>query len=262
MSEMPTIYLKDYKKPSYEVSVLNLTFDIYDDYVLVINDAKFKKINDEPLVLSGVDLELLSLKVNDEDYSDYELSDNNLILKNLPAEFALTIETKIFPENNHTGEGLYRSGNIYCTQCEAEGFRRLTYFMDRPDVMTKYTTTIIADKKRFPVLLSNGNQVKSKDLEAGRHLASWEDPFKKPSYLFALVAGDLACVSDTYRTKSGKNVKLEIFVDHGNESKVPHAMDSLKNSMKWDEERFRLEYDLDIYMIVAVDSFNMWGDGK
>ena len=254
---MQTIYLKDYKKPSYRLSDLELNFDIYDDYVIVDSLAHYTQEVAEDLILYGVDLELESLKVNDTNYTDYSLDKDQLILKNLPKEFVLEIQTKIYPEKNHTGEGLYRSGDIYCTQCEAEGFRRITYFMDRPDVMTKYKTIIRADKKRFPILLSNGNMVESKDLENGRHSAIWEDPFNKPSYLFALVAGDLAVVCDSYKTKSGRDVKLEIFVDHGNENKVPHAMESLKNSMKWDEDRFRLEYDLDIYMIVAVDSFNM-----
>ena len=169
----------------------------------------------------------------------------------------LTITTKIYPHLNKALEGLYVSDGIFCTQNEAEGFRRITYFLDRPDVMSQYTTTIKADQRSCPVLLSNGNCIDKGDLEDYRHFATWEDPFPKPCYLYALVAGDLAKVSDTYTTKSGREVVLEIFVDKGNEDQCDHAMISLKKSMQWDEETYNLEYDLDIYMIVAVDAFNM-----
>ena len=185
------------------------------------------------------------------------MSEKGLKIKNLPQSFTLVIENQINPKDNTILEGLYASGDILCTQNEPEGFRRITYFLDRPDVMAKYTTKIIADKKRFPVLLSNGNPIDKGELENGKHFVTWEDPFAKPSYLYALVAGDLGVVEDKYTTKSGREVLLQIFCDKGNEDKCSHAMQSLKKSMKWDEERFGLEYDLDIYMIVAVDSFNM-----
>lgn len=167
------------------------------------------------------------------------------------------IETEINPEANSSLEGLYLSDGAYCTQCEAEGFRRITYYLDRPDVLAKFTTKITADKASFPFLLSNGNKIGEGELENGRHWVQWEDPYAKPSYLFALVAGDFDLLEDTFTTKSGREVALQIFVDKGNLNRAPHAMTSLKNSMKWDEERFGLEYDLDIYMIVAVDFFNM-----
>src|SRR5262245_39211598 len=167
------------------------------------------------------------------------------------------IETTVDPSANTQLMGLYRSGNTYCTQCEAEGFRRITYFPDRPDVMAVYTTRIEADQKEAPVLLANGNLVESGELGGGRHFATWHDPFPKPSYLFALVGGDLACVEDTFVTASGREVALRIYVEHGKQDRCAYAMDSLKRSMRWDEEAFGREYDLDIFMIVAVSDFNM-----
>ncbi|MDP7322177.1 MAG: aminopeptidase N [Bacteriovoracaceae bacterium] len=256
------IFLKDYKTPNYWVNNLDLAVDIHDDHVIVYAETVYEQ-NEEhkqnDLQLHGVDLELLSVKINDEklDANSYHVNETGLFLSQLPQKFTLQTMVKIKPEENFTGEGFYKSGNIYCTQCEAEGFRRITYFLDRPDVMTSYRVRMTAQKERFPKLLANGNMVESGELEAGRHFAVWEDPFKKPSYLFAMVAGDLAVVDDVFKTKSNREVKLEIYVDHGNEHKCDHAMRSLKNAMKWDEDKFGLEYDLDIYMIVAVDSFNM-----
>ena len=165
--------------------------------------------------------------------------------------------TNLEPAQNTSLQGLYQSGEGICTQCEAEGFRQITYMLDRPDVLARYTTKITADKTKYPYLLSNGNRIASGELEDGRHWVEWNDPFPKPSYLFALVAGDFDLLQDTFTTKSGREVALELYVDRGNLDRASWAMESLKKSMKWDEDRFNLEYDLDIYMIVAVDFFNM-----
>lgn len=258
-----TIYLKNYKKPDYLIPELYLDFIINDDATVVKSklsvEANYEGDKAEPLILNGDKLQLLSVAIDGikVDSMGYELTEDTLTLHPTSKSFTLEIETKIEPQNNKALEGLYQSGDIFCTQNEPEGFRRITYFLDRSDVMSVYTTRIEAEKKRFPVLLSNGNKTDEGDLGNGRHFVTWNDPFKKPSYLFALVAGDLAKVEDSYKTVSGKDVKLEIFVDHGNEDRSQHALDSLKKAMKWDEEVFGLEYDLDIYMIVAVDAFNM-----
>lgn len=254
------IKLSDYEQPKYFIRSTNLEVEIDKTEVFVRTILRFEpnKNADGNLFLNGIDLELKSIKLNNEDFADYHLQELGLRLSNLPMEsFTLETYVKINAYNNHSGEGLYPSGPHLCTQCEAEGFRRISYYLDRPDVMSVFTTKMIANKADYPVLLSNGNLVDSGDLENGKHFAVWEDPFKKPSYLFAMVAGDLGVVKDTFTTMSGREVALEIFVDKGNEDKCAHAMLSLKNSMKWDEETFGLEYDLDVYMIVAVDSFNM-----
>ena len=258
-----TIYLKDYKKPEYLIPELYLDFIINDDYTTVKSKLTVEANYDEKLVqpisLNGEKQELISVKIDGKpvDEADYTLTEDQLTLTPLTKNFTLEIESRIEPQNNKALEGLYQSGDIFCTQNEPEGFRKITYFLDRSDVMSVYTTRVEADKSKYPVLLSNGNKIEDGDLEGGRHFAVWNDPFKKPSYLFALVAGDLALVEDSYTTVSGREVKLEIFVDHGNEDRSQHALDSLKKAMKWDEEVFGLEYDLDIYMIVAVDAFNM-----
>jgi len=211
------------------------------------------------LHLYGDELELMSLHLNGLELShgDYILQDHDLIIENCPDEMILSIVTRIEPQNNTQLSGLYRSNHLFCTQCEAEGFRRITYFLDRPDVLAVYTTRITADKNQYPVLLSNGNLVESGDSPEGRHWAVWHDPFKKPSYLFALVAGHLDFVQDEFLTCSGRTVDLRIYVEPGNEDKCAHAMTSLKESMRWDEEIYGREYDLDIFMIVAVSDFNM-----
>ena len=261
MMQKKEIFLQDYKAPSYSVLSLNLEFEITNDFTQVTSKAKYQKLNShsESLRLDGLNLELKEIKLNGKTLadSDYQLAQLSLTIFSPPQEFELEIITLTDPAKNHSGEGLYQSGEILCTQCEAEGFRRITYFMDRPDVMTKYTTKIIADKKCFPVLLSNGNKIDHGDLDNGKHFVVWEDPFKKPCYLFALVAGDLALEKGLFTTRSRRDVQLEVYVDPGNEDKCQHAIESLKKSMKWDEDTFGLEYDLDIYMIVAVDSFNM-----
>lgn len=255
------IKLSDYKAPDYLVETIDLVLHLDNTKTLVQSKMKMKRNTTEaaPLVLNGEELTLIEVKINGEKISNYNYSTDTqlLTIPGVPAEFTLEIENEINPEANKTLDGLYKSGTIFCTQNEPEGFRRITFYVDRPDNMAKFTTKIIADKKLFPVLLSNGNPVAKGDLENGKHFVTWEDPFKKPSYLYALVAGDLGVIKDTYKTKSGRQVALEIYCDKGNEDKCHHAMESLKKSMKWDEDRFGLEYDLDIYMIVAVDAFNM-----
>ncbi|MDO9181752.1 MAG: aminopeptidase N, partial [Bacteriovorax sp.] len=261
-SDTPKIIkLSEYKKPDYMVQTIDLVVYLENTQTLVQSKMKLKKASGEmgPLRLNGEELQLKSIAINGKKLAatDYSLEDDLLVIHDVPAEFELEIENTINPEANKTLDGLYKSGTIFCTQNEPEGFRRITYYIDRPDNMAKFTTKIIADKKLYPILLSNGNPVAKGDLEGGKHFVTWEDPFKKPSYLFALVAGDLGSIKDTYKTSSGRQVALEIYCDKGNEDKCHHAMESLKKSMKWDEDRFGLEYDLDIYMIVAVDAFNM-----
>lgn len=254
-----TIYLKDYQPPAFSVLKVALAFDLYEDHALVSNQMVLKRLSPGPLLLFGDELELLALTLDENllDQSAYTLENGNLILNNCPDEFTLTILTKIRPQDNTKLAGLFRSKQIFCTQCEAEGFRRMTFFLDRPDVLTTFTTKISADKEKYPVLLSNGNLIDSGELPQNRHWVSWEDPFKKPGYLFALVAGNLASVEDHYVTASGKSVQLKIFVEPGNEDKCAHAMASVKQAMRWDEEKFGREYDLNIFMIVAVSDFNM-----
>ncbi|EGR1698846.1 aminopeptidase N [Vibrio parahaemolyticus] len=259
MSQAPQAkYRKDYQAPSHTITEIDLTFDLYDNDTIVTALSKVVQKGESPtLELDGEGLELRSVKVNGEDWAHHEVKEASLVLSDLPAEFELEIITKIDPEANTALEGLYKSGGAFCTQCEAEGFRRITYYLDRPDVLAKYTTKVIADKATYPYLLSNGNRIAQGEAENGRHWVQWQDPHPKPAYLFALVAGDFDVLRDKYTTMSGRNVDLEIFVDKGNLDRAGHAMTSLINSMKWDEERFGLEYDLDIYMIVAVDFFNM-----
>ena len=251
-------YLKDYKAPNFLIEHTELTFDLQPltTRVTALLTLQRADNNNTPLVLDGIDLRLVSLSVGGAAITDYQIVGEQLIINNLPEQCQLSIVTEISPQTNTSLEGLYLSGGAYCTQCEAQGFRKITYYMDRPDVLATFDVTIIADKK-YPQLLSNGNQVDSGETQDGRHFVKWQDPFKKPSYLFALVAGDFDVLQDTYKTKSGRDVELALFVDKGNLSKTPHAIASLKKAMQWDEERFNLEYDLDIYMIVAVDFFNM-----
>ena len=257
--EAKPVYLKDYRKPDFLIDEISLTVDIRDDFTVVTNLSKFRRQGDvEVLSLNGEKLKLLSVKLNGQvlPQGQYEVSDTHLTIPCSLPTFSIETVCRIYPQRNTALEGLYKSDSIYCTQNEPEGFRRMTYHLDRPDVMSRYTTEIQADKATCPVLLSNGNLKASGDLENGRHFAQWEDPFKKPCYLFALVAGDLAMVEDVFQTRSGKNVPLRIYVDPGNEHRTRHALDALKKAMKWDEAVFGLEYDLDIYMIVAVNAFN------
>jgi aminopeptidase N len=257
-----SIKLSDYKVPDFLIDSVELDFDLHETQAVVKSKLTMRrnaaaKARVEALTLDGEALELLSVKIDGRETKDYTTDEKTLTIQGgLKDSFTLECETKLLPEKNTTLEGLYKSSGIYCTQCEAQGFRRITYFLDRPDVMAKYKTTIRADKKKYPLLLSNGNKTQTKDLGDGRHMAVWEDPFKKPCYLFALVAGDLDQLDDTFKTMSGRKVKLEMFVNRGKGERLRHAMESLKRCMKWDEEKFGREYDLDIFMVVAVDDFN------
>jgi aminopeptidase N len=258
------IYLKDYQAPEYLIDETHLTFELFDDHSLVHAQLVMRRnpargAGLPPLVLDGQLLELLSVKLADVDLtaSDYELTPDSLTVQPKSETFTLDTSVKIHPETNTALEGLYKSSGMFCTQCEAEGFRKITYYLDRPDVMSSFTTTVIADKQDFPILLSNGNPVGAGPEGEGRHWITWEDPFKKPAYLFALVAGDLWCIEDTFVTMTERKVTLRIYVEQENIDKCQHAMDSLKKSMRWDEEVYGREYDLDIFMIVAVNDFNM-----
>jgi len=261
MTDFTARYLADYKAPEFSIASIDLTFELADEATLVTSVMQVKRqVEDKvPLKLDGEQLKLLCVQVNKQELpaDNYIQTDSQLELSVDNSEFELTLVTEINPLKNTSLEGLFKSGEAYCTQCEAEGFRRITYYLDRPDVMTVFTTKIVADRAGYPYLLSNGNKVEQGDLAGGKHYVKWHDPFPKPSYLFALVAGDFDLLQDSYKTCSGREVKLEIFVDKGNLAKAEHAMTSLKQSMEWDEETFGLEYDLDIYMIVAVDFFNM-----
>jgi len=258
------IYLKDYQAPEYLIDETHLTFELFDDHSLVHAQLVMRRnpargAGLPPLVLDGQLLELLSVKLADVDLtsSDYELTPDSLTVQPTSETFTLDTSVKIHPETNTALEGLYKSSGMFCTQCEAEGFRKITYYLDRPDVMSTFTTTVIASKQDFPILLSNGNLIDLGPEGEDRHWVTWEDPFKKPAYLFALVAGDLWCVEDTFVTMTERKVTLRIFVEPENIDKCQHAMDSLKKSMRWDEEVYGREYDLDIFMIVAVNDFNM-----
>ena len=211
-------------------------------------------------MLSGVELTLLSVSIDGRvlEANEYQVNEEQLILT-IPDHCVVSCVTEINPQQNTSLEGLYSSSGMFCTQCEAEGFRKITYYLDRPDVLSQFTTTLVADKAEYPVLLSNGNLVDSGDVnsDSGRHWARWEDPFRKPAYLFALVAGQLSAVDDTFTTMSGRSIALRIFVEDKDLDKCAYAMDALKRAMRWDEKVYGREYDLDIFMIVAVDDFNM-----
>ncbi|WP_022951161.1 aminopeptidase N [Leucothrix mucor] len=257
------IRLEEYQVPNYQADWIKLNVDLGDESTIVTSTVKYQRHTDKPeattLALHGESQELLSVELDGKALSDadYELDEQYLSLRDLPQTFELTVSSRIYPQKNTSLEGLFQSSGNYCTQCEAEGFRKITYFLDRPDAMSIFTTRITADKATNPVLLSNGNCIEKGDLEDGRHFAVWHDPFIKPAYLFALVAGNLSHVSDEFITCSGRKVTLEIYTEAHNITRCDHAMQSLKRAMKWDEERFGLEYDLDIYMVVAVDDFNM-----
>ena len=259
------VRLAEYRPPDFLIETVDLVFELGDSDTRVKSRLRVRRNPESSeysgaLHLDGEELALVSLALDGEPLGPnrYELpAEGGLILADVPDAFSLDIETRISPETNTSLSGLYMSGGNFCTQCEPEGFRRITYFVDRPDVMARYTTTIVADKARFPVLLSNGNPVASGETGDGRHWAKWVDPHPKPSYLFALVAGDLVAVPDRFTTRSGKEVALAIWVRRGDEDKCAHAMASLKKAMRWDEDVFGLEYDLDVFNIVAVSDFNM-----
>ncbi|EAR59836.1 aminopeptidase N [Neptuniibacter caesariensis] len=266
MSQEPkVIYLKDYTVPSFLIESTELRFELFEEETIVHAELKVKRNpacekSAASLELFGhEELELIELTIDGAalDEKSVQREGELLILSSLPETFVLKSSTRIHPETNTALEGLYKSDGMFCTQCEAEGFRRITFFPDRPDVMSVFRTTVEADKKRYPVLLSNGNPVKTGENAEGRHWVTWEDPFPKPAYLFALVAGDLKCIEDSFTTMSGREVKLVIYAEEKDLDKLDYAMLSLQKSMKWDEEVYGREYDLDIYMIVAVDFFNM-----
>ncbi|MDZ5112275.1 aminopeptidase N [Pseudomonas putida] len=264
-TEQPqVIYLKDYQAPEYLIDETHLTFELFEDHTLVHAQLVMRRnpargAGLPPLELDGQQLELLRASLDDQELQpgDYQLDADSLTVQPKAERFTLDTSVKIHPESNTALEGLYKSGKMFCTQCEAEGFRKITYYLDRPDVMSTFTTTVIAEQHRYPVLLSNGNPIGSGPADDGRHWATWEDPFMKPAYLFALVAGDLWCVEDSFTRQSGRDVTLRIYVEPENIDKCDHAMVSLKKSMRWDEEVYGREYDLDIFMIVAVNDFNM-----
>ncbi|MCV3240046.1 aminopeptidase N [Mesorhizobium sp. ZC-5] len=257
--------LEDYRPSDYLIPRTHLAFRLSPENTLVTAELTIERrdgvARNAPLVLDGDELMLKSVRIDGKalDNSAYKATPDQLIIKKPPAgkKFVVSIETSLNPAKNEKLMGLYRSSNVYCTQCEAEGFRRITYFLDRPDILSVYTVRVEADRGEAPLLLANGNPGEKGTLPDGRHYAVWEDPFPKPSYLFALVAGDLGRVGDTFVTASGRNVELGIYVEHGKEARAAYAMDALKRSMRWDEEAFGREYDLDVFNIVAVSDFNM-----
>lgn len=257
---MEKIFLKDYQKPHFKILNLNLEFSLFDTYVNVTQKSQYEMDEIKPFFLNGLDQEILELVFTDKNNNPVEFNvekkNDGLFVSPTVKEFYLKIKTKINPYANKSLEGLYASKAFLVTQCEAEGFRKVTFFPDRPDVMTMYTVSIEADQKKFPVLLSNGNRTEKKALPDNRHCVTWSDPWKKPCYLFALFAGDVDVLKDTYTTGSGKKVNLEIYAEKGKAPRCQHAMESLKRSMKWDEDKFDREYDLSEYMIVAIDDFN------
>jgi aminopeptidase N len=264
MTEPPRpVYLKDYRPPDYLVDTLELDFDLDPETTRVKAKLKLRRhpqaAQGAPLLLDGEELELTRLLLEGEPIPEgsYWLEGSKLKIAKVPAAFTLETEVLIHPQANTRLEGLYVSKDLLCTQCEAEGFRRITFFPDRPDVMARFRVTLRADKTRYPVLLSNGNLVSQGDLEDGQHFAVWEDPFPKPSYLFALVAGKLSKKTDVFTTASGRKVQLEIYVEPNDLDKCAHALDALKRAMAWDEQKYGRQYDLDRYMIVAVSHFNM-----
>lgn len=265
LQETPkTTYLSDYRPPEYLIDQVDLRFYLDEaetrvHSILSMQRNPAAENAGQSLRLQGEQLELLSITLNgDELKADaYTLDEEGVTIHQVPERFTLESSVRIKPQENTALEGLYQSGSMFCTQCEAEGFRKITWFLDRPDVMSRFTTTIVADRERYPVLLSNGNLIDQELLEDGRHKVTWEDPFAKPAYLFALVAGDLRFIEDRFTTASGRDVDLRIYVESENIDKCDHAMESLKNSMAWDEQQYGREYDLDIFMIVAVNDFNM-----
>ncbi|WP_291972556.1 aminopeptidase N [Candidatus Symbiopectobacterium sp.] len=260
MNQQPQVkYRHDYRAPDYTISDIALDFvlDAQKTHVTAVSQVVRQGEAGAPLKLDGEGLTLLSLTVDGQAWPHYQVEDDGVVLTHLPAAFTLSIVTEINPAANSALEGLYQSGAALCTQCEAEGFRNITYYLDRPDVLARFTTRITADPVRYPYLLSNGNRIAQGTLDDGRHWVEWQDPFPKPCYLFALVAGDFDVLSESFTTRSGREVALELYVDRGNLDRAGWVMTSLQNAMKWDETRFGLEYDLDIYMIVAVEFFNM-----
>ncbi|CEP36672.1 MULTISPECIES: aminopeptidase N [unclassified Halomonas] len=263
MSDPQPVYLSDYQPPAYRVTHTELTFDL-DPAATRVKARLLMERHPEadvnaPLVLNGEHLTLISLAIDETplEASAYALDDEGLRIAQVPERFALESEVEIAPQENTALEGLYQSNAMYCTQCEAEGFRRITFYPDRPDVMATFKVTVIGDQQREPILLANGNPIERGEVEGGRHFVTWEDPHPKPCYLFALVAGNLHSVEDHFTTMSGRDVTLQIWVEKDNLDKTEHAMAALKRAMEWDEQAYGREYDLDLFMIVAVNDFNM-----
>jgi len=259
-----TIYLSEYQVPAYLVDQIDLRFELFEDGARVHSTLTVRRNPEsgapgQRLELDGDSLILESVALDGQTLTPdaYEEADGKLVIADVPGQFELSVVTWIEPQNNTRLEGLYKSSGMFCTQCEAEGFRCITYYPDRPDVMARFRTRIEADRQSYPVLLSNGNPVEQGELENGRHFVTWEDPFPKPAYLFALVAGDLTEKRDSFTACSGREIDLRMYVEPRNAEKCDFAMDALKRSMRWDEEVYGREYDLDIFMIVAVDDFNM-----
>lgn len=264
-----TIYLKDYQESAFLIDLTELHFELGESETLVRSRLHMRRnpavTPGNELRLDGQDMTLMTLRLDDRLLApeQYLIEPESLVIPGLDEllgqqdAFVLECEVTIRPQENTSLEGLYRSSNMFCTQCEAEGFRKITYYLDRPDVMAKFVTTIVADRERYPVLLSNGNDIERADMADGRHRVTWEDPFPKPAYLFALVGGDLKFIEDRFTTASGRDITLRIFVEEKDLDKCDHAMLSLKNAMRWDEDVYGREYDLDIFMVVAVDDFNM-----
>ena len=257
-------YLKDYRPSAWQVPKMRLQFDVQEDHVLVQTYSQFVRVADSldegnSLRLDGRQIELISVSIDGKRLSAdaYSVDDQGLSLANLPAQFELHTSVKLDPYNNSSLEGLYYAGGILCTQCESHGFSRITYALDRPDVMSIYQVEIIADKGQFPILLSNGERHSIEELAEGRHAVRWSDPHPKPSYLFAMVAGDMACKSRPYSTSEGREVDVAFYCDHGIENRMDHAIDSLIRAMQWDEQRYGLAYDLNTYNVVVAGAFNM-----
>lgn len=255
-----TIYLKDYTPAPYRVGHVDLSFVLFEDKTIVKSEVQYIRSADAisvDLVLNGQDQVITAVEMDGVAFDGYTLTEQQMIIKDAGEKFTLSITSEIDPASNTALEGLYKSQGSYCTQCEAEGFRRITYFQDRPDVLSTFSVRIEGDKSKYPVMLSNGNLVAAGDLGHGRHFTAWSDPFPKPCYLFALVAGNLVRIEDTFQTMSGRKVALHIYVRAGDEQQCHHAMQSLKKAMKWDEEKYGREYQLDLFNIVAVSDFNM-----
>ncbi len=254
--------LADYRVPEFLIEKTHLTFELHEGYTDVSSRLTITRnpqsVKADRLILHGEQLELLSLAIDEQllDDEDYQITPHNLTIRDVPEQFVLHCKTRIYPEKNTALEGLYCSSGMYCTQCEAEGFRKITYYLDRPDVMSEFETVIVAREGAFSTMLSNGNCL-SDTVRDGKRIVHWHDPFKKPSYLFALVAGNLVCLEDSFTTQFGRQVLLQIYTEAKDGDKCHFAMQSLKKAMRWDEQIYGREYDLDRFMIVAVDDFNM-----
>jgi aminopeptidase N len=258
------VRLAEYRPPAWLVEHTALRFELYEEQVQVLARLELVRnpLHDAPvteLLLDGQGLRLRRLVLDGRELGsgEWHYDGERLAIRHAPQRCVLESEVEIEPQHNTALQGLYRSRGMYCTQCEAEGFRRITFYPDRPDVLSRFTTTIVADRARCPVLLSNGNAVARGTQPDGRHWVRWEDPFPKPSYLFALVAGELRSLDDRFVTCSGREVALRLFVEEKDLDKCAFAMQALKQAMRWDEEEYGREYDLDVFMIVAVDDFNM-----